>query len=61
MKETETTMIQRSTKHLSINFSKDFLAQHRRIQEYIAMIVDFVWRKHSEDFDMWKRWVETKY
>jgi hypothetical protein len=40
MKETETALNQRSTKHLSIKFSKYFLALLRRVQEYITMIVD---------------------
>jgi hypothetical protein len=57
MKETETAMIQGSTKHLSIKFLKDFLVPLRRIQECIAMNVDFVWRNQSEHSNMWKRWV----
>jgi hypothetical protein len=61
MEETETAMNERSTKHLFIKFSKEFLAPPRIIQKCITMIVDFVWRNYSEHSDMWKSWVETKY
>jgi hypothetical protein len=54
MKDTETAMNQRSTKHFSIKFSKDFLAPPRIIQNCIAMIVDFVWRNYSEHSDTLK-------
>ncbi len=39
----KTAMNQRSTKHLSIKFSKDYLALARRLQEYFALIADLVW------------------
>jgi hypothetical protein len=59
MKEIETAMNQGSSKPVSIKFSKDFLAPARRLQEYLALIVDFVWRNYAEHSDMWKNGLQT--
>jgi hypothetical protein len=46
---------------LSIKYSEDLLALLKRLQEYLPLFVNFVWRHHQEHTDMWNSYTNAKY
>jgi hypothetical protein len=44
----------------SIKYSEDRFASLRRLQEYIALFVNFDSRNHQEHSDMWNKYTNRK-
>jgi hypothetical protein len=61
MKEMGSVTKRGSTRPLSIKFSGDKLAQARRLKQYTALLVDFVWMYHPEHTDLWKSFTNDIY
>ena len=59
--ELGSAMNRASVHPLSIKYSEDRFASLRRLQEYIALFVNFVSRNHQEHSDMWNKYTSRKY
>ena len=58
--ELGSAMNRASVHPLSIKYSEDRFASLRRLQEYIALFVNFVSRNHQEHLDMWIKYIQVK-